>query len=167
MLSGGWAARVSAQTAPRDDPGEKLDRSTSDLRTAKDRAAAEWKPLVTAELVRRWVADWQHRLRLDDWKIEARMVRVWELKQDTLGNVKWNRDKKSAVIRVLDPVDYELPADKIAADIENTVVHELLHIRLSALPKDRNNPKVEEGVVNPLAQALLDAVHRESQEKPK
>ena len=152
---------VRAQSGPSDNT-EKHDRSTREIRPSHERVITDVRPLVAEDQVRRWLADWQHRLKLDDWKIEARIVRIWELKPDTLGNVKWNRDKRSAVIRVLNPVDYDLPADKIAADIENTVVHELLHVRLSSLPKDKGNPKVEEGVVNSIAQALLDSAHAEA-----
>ena len=98
---------------------------------------------------------WQHRLRLDDWKIETRIVRANELKPDTLGNLKWNAISRSAVIKVLSPIDYDIPAADIAEDMEYTVVHELVHLQLSVLPRDLNRKDVEEQVVNKISDALM------------
>ena len=46
------------------------------------------KAAVSQDQVDAWVRLWQQRLRLDDWKIEARIVRSTDLKPDTLGNLK-------------------------------------------------------------------------------
>lgn len=112
-------------------------------------------PVVTESQVAAWVQSWQKRLRLEDWKIEARIVRSSELKPDTLGNLKWNSVSRSATIRVLNPSDYDIPVGQIAEDIEYTVVHELVHLQLSALPRDPKRRDVEEQVVNRLADALM------------
>src|SRR5450432_1006239 len=50
---------------------------------------------------RLWV--WQKRLNLQDWNISVAVVPASALKAKTLGNVHWELDKKTAVIRVLDP----------------------------------------------------------------
>ena len=63
------------------------------------------------------------------------MSRTTELKPKTLGNIHWDADKKTAVIRVLDPADYKLSFKDMLADMEFTVVHELIHLELSSLPR--------------------------------
>lgn len=118
---------------------------------ATDRTQQE---IVTSSQVEQWLRTWQARLALTDWKVEVHIVRASDLNPDTLGHLKWNASDHSAIIKVLNPVDYDLPAAQIPADIERTVVHELVHLQLSALP--RNGSKVvEEQVVNKLTEAFL------------
>ena len=102
-----------------------------------------------------WLRNWQRRLALDDWEIRAQIVRASELRPDTLGNLKWNSATKTATVRVLNPLDYDLPESEIPTDIEYTVVHELIHLQLSALPRDPVNRAVEERVVNRISEALF------------
>src|SRR5581483_6191413 len=94
-------------------------------------AAADSKPkaVVTDAQVDSWLRLWQKRLHLDDWRIEAHIVRSTDLKPDTLGNLKWNLNNHSAVIKVLNPLDYDMPAADVPEDMEYTVVHELVHLR--------------------------------------
>jgi len=103
---------------------------------------------------------WQKRLNLNDWKISVMVVRSSDLKPKTLGNIHWDGDKKTAVIRVLDPADYKLQKQAMLDDMEFTVVHELIHLELSPVlsPLQRNdaNREEEEHAVNHMAQALLD-----------
>src|SRR3954452_17660543 len=74
---------------------------------------------------------WQRRLNLQDWNITLVVSRATELKPKTLGNIHWDTEKKTATLRVLDPLDYKLPFDEILQDLEFTVVHELIHLELS------------------------------------
>jgi len=117
-------------------------------------AASVSQVAVSQPDVDRWLRVWQTRLALDDWKIEARIVRQTDLNPDTLGNLKWNSLHHTATIKVLDPRDYDMPAEQIPQDMERTVVHELVHLELSVLPRD-GSPKVEERVVNRMTEALL------------
>jgi hypothetical protein len=102
---------------------------------------------------------WQRRLNLQDWNISVVVSRSSELKPKTLGNIHWDADKKTAVIRVLDPADYKLPFEDMLKDMEFTVVHELIHLELSPVlsPLQRNdaNRREEEHAVNHMAEALL------------
>jgi hypothetical protein len=102
---------------------------------------------------------WQKRLNLQDWNISLLVVRSNELKPKTLGNIHWDTEKKTAVIRVLDPADYKLPFSEMLQDLEFTVVHELIHLELSPVlsPLQRNdaNRREEEHAVNHMADALL------------
>ncbi len=113
------------------------------------------KAIVTPAQVSKWVRMWQKRLHLDDWKVEVRMVRITDLKPDTLGNLKWNSNLRTATIKVLNSVDYDISAAEVPEDIEYTVVHELVHLQLSVLPRDLNRKDVEEQVVNKIADALM------------
>jgi len=106
---------------------------------------------------RLWV--WQKRLNLEDWSISVVMSRASELKPKTLGNIHWDLDKRTAIIRVLDPADYRLPFKEMLQDMEFTVVHELIHLDmapvLSDLQRTDANRREEEHAVNHVAEALL------------
>src|ERR1035441_6743827 len=94
-------------------------------------AEARSKTAITEAQVADWVRLWQKRLRLEDWKVDAHIVRSTDLKPDTLGNLKWNTATHTAVIKVLNPLDYDIPPAAVAEDVEYTVVHELIHLQLS------------------------------------
>ena len=119
--------------------------------------------LVTQAQVDRWLQIWQKRLALADWKVQANIVRQADLNPDTLGNLKWSSKDHTASIKVLDPRDYDMPAQQIPADIERTVVHELVHLELSVLPRNGSR-KVEEQVVNRVTEALLGLDHGDNYE---
>jgi hypothetical protein len=116
---------------------------------------------------RLWV--WQKRLNLQDWTISVVISRASDLKPRTLGNIHWDTDKKTAVIRVLDPADYKLSFDDMLKDMEFTVVHELIHLELSPVlsPLQRNdaNRREEEHAVNHMADALLKLDRLQTQAK--
>ena len=102
---------------------------------------------------------WQKRLNLKEWNISVVVSRATELKAKTVGNIHWDREKKTAVIRVLDPADYDMALEPMLKDIEFTVVHELIHLEmvpiLSDLQRSAENRLEEEHAVNHLAEALL------------
>jgi hypothetical protein len=98
---------------------------------------------------------WQKRLRLQDWNISVRLAPVENLRPKTLGNINWDRKAKSAVISVMSPGDYKLTGSAMLDDMEMTVVHELVHLHLSGLPRNEDTKKVEEQAVNMLAEALI------------
>jgi hypothetical protein len=121
-------------------------------------AATAQETSVTQAQLDRWLRLWQQRLALQEWKIDARIVRQRDLNPDTLGNLKWTSTSHTAAIKVLDPRDYDMPAEQIPADIERTVVHELVHLELSVLPRD-GSKLLEEQVVNRMTEALLALDH--------
>jgi hypothetical protein len=102
---------------------------------------------------------WQKRLNLQEWNISVVVSRATELKAKTVGNIHWDREKKTAVIRVLDPADYDMALEPMLKDIEFTVVHELIHLEmvpiLSDLQRTAENRLEEEHAVNHMADALL------------
>jgi hypothetical protein len=126
-------------------------------------AANEISPRERTALAESYVTErlwvWQKRLNLQDWRISVIMSRATELKPRTLGNIHWDLEKKSAVIRVLDPADYKLPQREMLQDMEFTVVHELIHLGLAPVLADLQrsdaNRRDEEHTVNSMAEALL------------
>jgi hypothetical protein len=98
---------------------------------------------------------WQQRLKLGGWKISLALSHPSELKPKTLGNIHWDTVKKTAVIRVLDASDYQVSCHDALADMEVTVVHELVHLDLSSLPRPVTSRRDEEMAVNRLADALV------------
>lgn len=112
-------------------------------------------PAITQSQVDDWTRLWQKRLDLGEWSITTVIVRSSDLKPDTLGNLKWNTGNRSAIVKVLNPLDYELPASEIPTDIEYTILHELIHLQLSVLPHDGSSKMTEEKVVNRISEALF------------
>jgi len=98
---------------------------------------------------------WSKRLNLDGWKISAVMTRHEDLKANTLGGIRWDKAKKSAVIKVQDASDYRLPFGDMLKDMEFTIVHELVHLELASLPRSEASRSSEEHAVNQIAEALL------------
>ena len=98
---------------------------------------------------------WQKRLKLQNWKVSILMAHASDLKPKTLGNIHWDADKGSAVIRVLAASDYHMECRDMLADMEFTVVHELIHLELSSLPRSEASRRSEEYAVNQIADALL------------
>src|SRR5580765_8424100 len=98
---------------------------------------------------------WQKRMNLVDWSIQARLVRRNALVPKTLGGIHWDRDTMTATLDVLSTSDYNLPTREMLDDMEFTVVHELVHLSLSSLPRSEASRSLEERVVNEIAGALL------------
>jgi hypothetical protein len=110
------------------------------------------------------LARWRQRLKLEDWTISLVMSHPSEMRRGTLGNVHWDADKKTAIIRVLDAADYETPFRATLQDMEFTVVHELVHLELASLTrnfKSRSEESFseEERAVNRMSDALLQLDH--------
>ena len=101
------------------------------------------------------LAVWQKRLKLEDWNLKVRLVHTPELKPKTLGNLHWDHPAKTALIRVLAMADYKLPYAAALQDMEFTVVHELVHLQLSDLPRSDASRGAEERAVNRITDSLL------------
>jgi hypothetical protein len=105
---------------------------------------------------------WQERLNLTSWNIRLTMIRASELRPKTLGNIHWDANTHTAEIHVLASEDYKLSTRDMLADMEITVVHELVHLQLSSLPRSEASRGAEEYAVNQITHALLklDAARR-------
>ena len=133
---------------------EALDASSVNLKVSQSQTAMA--PGKSAEqFLNERLAIWQECLSLNDWRISIVMTRRIELKPKTRGQIKWDKDKKSAVLAVLDASDYELALPEMLADMEFTIVHELVHLELASLPRSEASRSTEEHAVNRIAEALL------------
>src|SRR5205814_3856949 len=111
-LAFGFASTVSAQTV-------SPELSTS------ERAA------IAGSFVAEKLWFWQRHLSLEQWNVSVVFARTSDLKPKTLGNIHWDNDKKTAIIRVLDMADYRMPFREMLDDMEFTVVHELVHLEFA------------------------------------
>ncbi len=101
------------------------------------------------------LALWQRRLQLQEWTISIIPSRASALRPGTRGNIRWDADTKTATIRVLDASEYPMPFRVTLEDMEFTVVHELIHLTLSPLPRNESSRSKEEYAINRIADALL------------
>jgi hypothetical protein len=117
------------------------------------------RSLLAEKFAREKLSVWQKRLNLQDWDITLEVVRSFRLNAKTMGNIRWDPEKKTAVIRVLDPADYRLPFHEMLDDMEFTVVHELIHLEiapvLSHFTRSDADCSKEEHAVNHMTDALL------------
>jgi hypothetical protein len=98
---------------------------------------------------------WQDRMNLKDWNIRVQLLRASQLEPQTLGNIHWDTDTKTATIAVLSPLDYNMAYQPMLKDMEFTIVHELVHLELASLPHSEASRRPEETAVNQLADVLL------------
>jgi hypothetical protein len=112
-------------------------------------------PLLTDAMLRSWLDSWQRRLGLTEWKIEARVVRLKELQKGTIANIHWSLPKRTATIKVLDPLDSTLSKGDVVRDTELSVVHELIHLSMAKLPLDGGDADIEEETVKRISVALM------------
>ena len=122
-------------------------------------------PVFTQAQVEGWVRVWQKRLALNDWKIEAKIVRQWQLPRGTIANIHWSLPRKTATIKVLDSADSTLPRSEITRDTELSVVHELVHLSMAKLPLDSQNTELEEEAVKKISTALVALAAAEANSK--
>ena len=80
---------------------------------------------------------WQHILKLDAWRIKARICRISEMNDaNAQGENTWVLAVRQSDIHILDASDF--PADSLfEQDMEKTLVHELLHLHFAPFePED-------------------------------
>ncbi len=94
-------------------------------------------PVYTQARLDKTVATWKHVLRLDDYDIVASFKSSADLPH------RWaesdaDTDRMVIIMHVLSPADYRLRAPQmtdaeVEADITDSVVHELVHVRIKAM----------------------------------
>jgi hypothetical protein len=101
----------------------------------------------------RQLRTWQKRLSMENWDLSVQVVRKAALDKDTWGSAEWDAEARTGVISVLDPQDYNLKGSELKRDMECTIVHELVHIQVSAFSP--NNPEAQENLVNKIMGTLV------------
>lgn len=110
--------------------------------------------VLTQEELLHLLEYWTNRLRLGEWTISLTVAPLRDfVSKERLAEVEYDYYQARAVIRLLDPKDY--PDDCLQPlDMEMSLVHELLHLRLAQVA-DEATPLVER-TINMLAQALIE-----------
>lgn len=109
----------------------------------------------------RLLQEWQNRLGLQDWyiilKTNCRPENM--AMQDVEGCTTWTESTKSAWIDILDEQFFPEHAAARPYDFERTLVHELLHCKLSVLSDDETGVqyRIVHQLIDDLARALVDA----------
>ncbi len=71
---------------------------------------------------------WQKILRLQDWDVSIRYNSAVDMAENNQGQIYLDCASRRAMINILQPNEYRTPIDKWKQDIDNTIIHELLHI---------------------------------------
>lgn len=123
---------------------------------------------MTQEELEGLARKWQEILRLRDWEIYVALTRARDFEEEgQAGEADIRLPHRIAKIYILDPVDHS-PTYWRPLDLEEVLVHELLHLHLEPLwPKDRDTGchVAEEQAVNALARALI-ALDRKNADGP-
>lgn len=103
--------------------------------------------------------EWKERLGLHDWRITLNdNCHPDDMSmKNCVGCTDWTEAKKTARIDMLNPVHY---GERIVPfDWECTLVHELLHLKLSLLSNDESNlqDRYVHQIIDDLARAFVDA----------
>lgn len=101
------------------------------------------------------LAYWQRRLRIQDWDIEARVERMSSIGPGVFGNCARNNESRHARIRLLDPDDVDTSAIPSSHDLEETMVHELLHVVFHCASEDTESRVAFEQAIDSTARALV------------
>ncbi len=107
------------------------------------------------------LAEWRNRLGLQDWHIELNEgCRPEDMDmQNAEGCTTWVESTKTAVIDLLAPEFYPTNAVSRGVDYERTLVHELLHCKLSLIQDTENQTqnRFVHMLIDDLARAMVDA----------
>ncbi|MEK4328922.1 hypothetical protein MKX70_24085 [Paenibacillus sp. FSL R7-0312] len=86
--------------------------------------------IYTEEELQIKCAEWQKVLRLQDWIINVKLSRLRDMSDTDLNaEIRITLANRIALILILDPIDYD-PDNVLPQDMEQYLVHELLHIHL-------------------------------------
>jgi hypothetical protein len=104
---------------------------------------------VTLEHAQARCAYWQKVLRLQDWDVEVRIVRQRDMAHGGAAELRTSSPYRAAVLTLRDPIDFK-PSESIydgrMRDMEDSIVHELLHLHTRdlnlpvAAPDDESTP---------------------------
>lgn len=112
---------------------------------------------------------WQKKLRLTDWKVTVRYAKQDEFEDgDGQGQCNDSLHARTAEIFVLHPDEYD-PAiypNNLPQDIEDVVVHELVHLHLAPWVTKNKAERIQmEQAVESITGALISFRHRSKKEK--
>ena len=117
---------------------------------------------MTDEDLRSLCTYWQKVLRLQDWDVVIKFRRIFDMQPGTMGTVDWTLETKKAIVNILEPTDFS--NNDFEFDVEEVVVHELLHLHFCDKAEENNGCpiSVEQGI-DALAGAFVK-LNREAKE---
>ncbi len=101
---------------------------------------------------------WQRVFRLQDWHITVEVVHRDVLSDGTVGRIDTDLRRRTAVIKVLDPRESDLPPDEARADQLVTIAHEMVHLK--RLARDHSTDWQDEPTTTAETFKLLQRYHR-------
>lgn len=106
--------------------------------------------------------EWQEALLMQDWRITIEDMCSLDEMIDTSGDVTFTECHKSAHIRIIDPKYYGNRV--IPFDYEKTLVHELLHLKLSLVQNDVSplQERVVHQIIDELARSFVALKRKQS-----
>ena len=116
--------------------------------------------VITQEIADSLLIEWQHRLCLDEWRIVIHPNRQkGELDDDVQGHTDFVEPTKQAYVSIVDPKIYEGETLIEPFDFEETLVHELLHLKTSLVSWNVGDlqERVMHQIIDDLARAFVDA----------
>lgn len=96
-------------------------------------------------------AYWQKRLRLQDWDVTVKPVRHHELDQYRHAEISICSERKTAVMSVVNLADRNA---ELAITIEESVIHELLHLHFDSFWNKGKSTEMEQAI-NLIAKAFV------------
>src|SRR3990172_9860518 len=109
--------------------------------------------------LRKQLAYWQRVLYLQDWTVELRVVRQWEMTDNqTLAQCENHVQRKDAIIYVLHPHDLPGLSSRFLngeeCDYDISLVHELLHLHFAPF-RNENDTTAHEQVINAISRGMV------------
>lgn len=113
------------------------------------------------------LAYWQRMLYLQDWTIELRIVRQWEMADSgTIAQCEWYIQRKDAIIKILHHADLPGVAHRFIkgeeCDYDISLVHELLHLHFAPFHREEDETAHEQAI-NSISRGMVKAWREESQ----
>src|ERR1700694_739955 len=96
----------SLAVAPAQSPKTEASRTSGSTPSAQPTSANG--QMLSQEQLDNWIRVWQKRLSLENWKIESKIVRTWDLPENAVANIHWSIPNGKATIKVLNSVDSTL-----------------------------------------------------------
>lgn len=113
--------------------------------------------------LKRLLARWQRRLRLQDWDLDIQFARPGELDtEDASAEVHWQLKKRMATIKICAPECFPRNRSR-GQDIEYSIVHELLHLTMIGFANHKEGSvedTLQEQCIDQIARALVEAYRR-------
>lgn len=114
-----------------------------------------------------WKREWQKKLRLQDWRIKVRFSPKAILQERTgvegaVGCCSHHEEAKAAEIDILRPEDWDAEFNKRQQDVEDTIVHELLHCHFAAF---RGGERATQLAIEQIIETVTEAILNEKRRK--